>query len=105
MGKETVEGIWLGTLKISGVELRLVFRVHLDSSGMPAAVLDSPDQGAKNIPVEKVIVNGDSVRFLVTVVMGEYVGKFEEDRQGIHGEWRQAGMKLPLELTRVEKAP
>ncbi len=100
-----VEGIWLGTLKISGVELRLVFKVRTDSSGVPEAVLDSPDQGAKNIPVETVIVNGDSVRFLVTVVRGEYAGKFNVDRQGIHGEWRQAGMTLPLDLARVEKAP
>lgn len=40
-------GAWTGKLKVSGVELALIFNI-----GEESATLDVPDQGAKDIPVE-----------------------------------------------------
>ena len=39
-------GVWTGKLKVSGVELALIFNI-----GEESVTLDVPDQGAKEIPV------------------------------------------------------
>ncbi len=44
-------GDWQGTLKVGGVELRLVLHVSEGESGDWKATLDSVDQGANGIPV------------------------------------------------------
>ena len=98
-----LEGSWAGTLKISNVELRIVFNVIKDSSGKLLANLDSPDQGAYGIAVDEVMVKGDSVKFIVGVVKGFYAGKIFPDSLKIAGMWNQGGMSLPLDLRKTEK--
>jgi len=98
-----LEGSWAGTLKISNVELRIVFNVIKDASGKLLANLDSPDQGAYGIAVDEVIVKGDSIKFIVGVVKGFYAGKIFPDSLKIAGVWNQGGMALPLDLRKTEK--
>jgi uncharacterized protein len=98
-----LEASWAGTLKISNVELRIVFNVVKDSLGKLTANLDSPDQGAYGIAVDEVVVNGDSVKFIVGVVKGFYAGKYYPDSLKISGIWNQGGMSLPLDLKKTEK--
>jgi len=96
-------GSWAGTLKISSVELRIVFNVAQDPSGKLTANLDSPDQGAYGIAVDDVIVKGDSIKFIIGVVKGFYAGKIYPDSLKIAGIWNQGGMALPLDLRKTEK--
>jgi len=96
-------GSWQGTLKISSVELRIVFNVSKDTTGKLIANLDSPDQGAYGIAIDDVIVNGDSIKFIVGVVKGFYAGRIFPDSLKITGIWNQGGMALPLELRKTEK--
>ncbi|HSW55941.1 MAG TPA: alpha/beta fold hydrolase [Ignavibacteriaceae bacterium] len=98
-----LEGSWAGTLKISNVELRIVFNVSLDSTGKFIANLDSPDQGAYGIAVDEVIIKDDSIKFIVGVVKGFYAGKIFPDSLKIAGIWNQGGMALPLDLKKTEK--
>jgi hypothetical protein len=98
-----LEGSWAGTLKISNVELRIVFNVIKDSSGKFLANLDSPDQGAYGIAVDEVIVKNDSIKFIVRVVQGFYAGKIFPDSMKISGMWNQGGMSLPLDLSKTQK--
>ena len=98
-----LEGSWAGILKISNVELRIVFNVIKDASGKLIANLDSPDQGAYGIAVDEVIVKGDSIKFIVGVVKGFYAGKIFSDSLKIVGVWNQGGMSLPLDLRKTEK--
>jgi uncharacterized protein len=97
-----IEGSWAGSLKISNVELRIVFNVSLDSTGKLIANLDSPDQGAYGIAVDEVIITGDSVKFIVGVVKGFYAGKFYPDSLKISGIWNQGGMSFPLDLRKAD---
>ncbi len=97
-----IHGIWQGTLAVSGMELRILFKVEGQSPDSLTAKMDSPDQGAKNIPVSNVIVKGDSVVFQVAAVRGSYRGEFESNEL-IKGNWSQSGMTFPLELKRTEK--
>lgn len=98
-----LEGSWAGTLKISSVQLRIVFNVSKDSLGNLTANLDSPDQGAYGIAVDEVLVKDDSVKFIVRVVNGFYAGKIFPDSMKIIGVWNQGGMALPLDLIKSEK--
>jgi uncharacterized protein len=100
-----IEGIWQGTLKISGIELRILFKIKVEQDGSFSATMDSPDQGAKDIPVSEVIFENDSLRIEVKVVMGKYIGLFDEEKNIIKGNWVQSGMTLPLVLKHLDKAP
>ena len=85
-------GAWTGKLKVSGVELALVFNI-----GEESATLDVPDQGAKEIPVE---VSRDAVGGITLDVpainasfKGLWAGKI------IAGTFTQHGMSFPMTLT------
>ena len=85
-------GAWTGKLKVSGVELALIFNI-----GEESATLDVPDQGAKDIPVE---VSRDAVGGITLNVpainasfKGLWAGKV------IAGTFTQRGMSFPMTLT------
>ncbi len=47
---QDISGQWNGALKLQGMELRLVLNITKTATGY-SATMDSPDQGAKGIPV------------------------------------------------------
>jgi len=98
-GNEKIKGNWLGTLKISTLELRVVFKVIENEDSSLKTTLDSPDQGAFGISVDSTIYIDPDVRFVVAAVNGYYEGKFEQD--SIVGSWTQ-GSSFPLTLTKTE---
>ena len=98
-------GNWLGTLKFSGAELRIVFRITAEADGRLSAKMDSPDQGAKDIPVDKVSCDNSQVTLTSSVIRGEFKGELSTDGKTLPGQWQQGGMTLPLELARVDEAP
>ncbi len=98
-----LNGIWQGSLKISSVTLRIVFKVTVDKNGSYSATMDSPDQGAKDIPVDSVIYNDGNVKFVVGAVRGFFEGKVDFDNSTINGKWHQSSMSLPLELKKIDK--
>ena len=48
-----IDGAWMGTLDLQSVKLRLVFHIVNTEDGLTATA-DSPDQGAKDMPVTSV---------------------------------------------------
>ncbi len=96
-------GTWMGTLNV-GMQLRLVFHVSADSSGGWTATLDSPDQGAMGIPMDAVVVNGDSVRLDLAAAMAHYEGVVAGP-DTLDGKWVQSGRALPLLLGRTVGTP
>lgn len=107
LGREALEGVWQGTLEVppAGFKLRIVFRVSSEPDGSPSAVMDSPDQGAHGITVDRVAVDAGVVRFEVDAAAGFYEGTLAEDGKTIDGEWSQGGRALPLTLERIEEVP
>lgn len=99
-----IEGIWQGELKVPGTVLRIVFKVSKNPDGTLTATLDSPDQGATDIPVEEVIFKDNILRLNVKSVGGVFEGKASEDFLVIEGEWKQSGGAFPLTVKRVDKA-
>jgi len=100
----TIEGIWQGELKVPGTELRIVFKISKNPDGTLTATLDSPDQGATDIPVEEVIFIDNTLRLEVKSAGGVFEGKVSEDFLVIEGEWKQSGGTFPLTLKPVDKA-
>ena len=47
---QDITGQWNGVLEVQGMKLRIVFNVSKSGDGY-ASTMDSPDQGAKGIPV------------------------------------------------------
>lgn len=85
-------GSWSGKLSIQGTSLPLVF--HLDGD---KPVMDSPDQGAKGIPVE--IEKGAMGALVIRIpsIGASYEGRWMVKQ--IVGTFTQGGMSLPLTLT------
>jgi pimeloyl-ACP methyl ester carboxylesterase len=102
-----LEGVWQGTLEVppSGFELRIVFRVAVEPDGSLSGLMDSPDQGASDIPVDRVALDESTVRFEVDVAAGYYEGALSEDGATIEGEWNQGGLALPLVLEHHDEVP
>ncbi len=101
---EGIEGVWMGTLKVSLVELRIVFKINANADGTLAATMDSPDQGAENIAVSKVTFENGRLYLESKVVQGTYEGQIKEDGS-IEGKWQQGGISFPLQLKRIDEAP
>jgi uncharacterized protein len=101
----SIAGLWQGSLKAGGVTLRVVFKIEKKPDGSLAGTLDSIDQGAKDIPLSEVHLQGSDVRFQVSSISGVYEGKLAQDGAAITGEWKQGGVTLPLKLERVQKLP
>lgn len=96
-----LEGTWLGKLAVSGVELRIVFNVTKNADGTYTATMDSPDQGAKGIPVAKVVIEQGKVQFDIKVAAALYEGLLNADATEMKGQWKQGGAAFPLDLKRV----
>lgn len=97
-----IAGSWLGTLE-AGVKLRVVFHIESAPDGKLAARLDSPDQGAKGIPVSDVTFSDSVLNMAAKAIGGSFSGKLTGDE--ISGTWKQGGAELPLVLKRVDKIP
>lgn len=90
-------GVWEGRISVGGQSIRILFRV--DAAGN--AVMDSPDQGARGIAVDRPTVAGGVVRFVVPVLRGQFEGTRSDDGQTLTGALAQGGVTLPLVLTRT----
>lgn len=96
------DGIWQGT--IQGM-LRLVLHVGRDSTGALTGKLDSPDQGAMGLAIDTLTFRGDSLRFVMRRLQAAYAARMSEDGQSLFGQWSQAGVAVPLDLKRSQRAP
>ncbi|MDR1879881.1 MAG: alpha/beta fold hydrolase [Tannerellaceae bacterium] len=87
-------GQWGGVLKVQGIQLRLVF--HLTETG---GAMDSPDQGAKGIPLTSVSYENATLKLAIANAGIEYEGTLGDDGV-IAGTFKQGGLTLPLNLSR-----
>lgn len=103
--KQEILGAWQGTLKLGGIELRVVLKIARNEQGQYQATLDSPDQGAKGIPVAAFSREGNEITADIKRVAGFYTGTLADNGTEIKGKWKQAGQELALDLKRLDKEP
>ena len=84
-----------GTLDLGPKQLRLVLRVSPAGQGF-AGRLDSLDQGAMNLPIDRVTFDGATLRFEMAAIGASFVGTFDAARSVVDGSWTQRGRTWPL---------
>jgi uncharacterized protein len=98
-GKE----IWEGKLKVGIVELRIVFHLFKAKDGSYAGTMDSPDQGAKGIPLDEVSIKDNAVELKLKKLAIVVDGRRDKNGQEIEGHFKQGKQMFPITLKRVAK--
>jgi hypothetical protein len=97
---DKLAGSWEGNLNAGTQPLRLVLNVRKTAAGkgagMATGTIDSPDQGAKDIPLSAITYKDGKVRFEARGIGGSYEGSLEGAGGKINGEWKQGGQTMPL---------
>ncbi len=99
----SIAGKWLGIIKAPGTDLRIAFEISETKEGGYTAVVHSIDQGAMNIPMSTVTLDGAGLRLELKSAFA-YEGKLQADGNTIEGNWVQGG-STPLVMRRVDKIP
>lgn len=99
---QEITGEWNGALKVQGTQLRLVFNIVKTNNGF-SATMDSPDQGAKGIPVTNTTFENSKIKLEITNARIEYNGELKENE--IVGTFKQGGQEFPMNLSKkaIEK--
>ncbi|MBK9171107.1 MAG: alpha/beta fold hydrolase [Bryobacterales bacterium] len=96
-------GIWEGTLNAGTANLRLILRVMRGAEGDLRAVLDSPDQGARDLPVSDLRVTREGrISWEFKPGRGRFEGAI--NAREMTGTWTQGRLSAPLTLKKTEKA-
>ncbi len=95
LAAQEIKGTWKGNLDLKSSKLTVVFHFNGDTCTM-----DSPNQGAKGIPVEVVYMSSDSVSVSNKQIGMVYSGKLQDGK--INGQFKQRGISLPLVLAPEE---
>ena len=94
---QSVTGRWAGKLQVSGGQLTLVLRIQESESGKLSAFLDSPDQGAYDIPCDSVVYSAPHLKVIMGAIGGQYEATLEDN--SLRGQFIQGGASSPLVLT------
>ena len=98
--QHAMDGVWTGKLNVGPQTLTLVLHVAHEASGNAVCSLDSPDQGAINIPVKSDYCSSDSISVSLEQLGLSYQGRLKGDE--IVGTFMQ-GAAFPLTLKRGEE--
>src|SRR5690349_15965019 len=89
-----VEGNWLGTLDV-GVKLRLALKIK-KSENSYTAKFDSLDQGANDLPIDSIVLDGNKLTFSAEKLDINYEGTLNEAGNEIAGTFKQGTNSFPL---------
>ncbi|MEQ8530538.1 MAG: CocE/NonD family hydrolase, partial [Imperialibacter sp.] len=100
---QDITGQWSGILKVQGIQLRVVFNINKAEDGY-RSTMDSPDQGARGIPVTTTSFENAALKFTVANAGIVYEGVLGSDGVVV-GSFKQAGQSFSMNLSReaVEK--
>lgn len=97
LSAQSITGKWYGLLKIQGVELRIVMDFTKNGDAY-YATMDSPDQGAKGIPVDTTQFTDSKLHFVISRARIVYDGELQGNK--IVGTFKQGGQLIPLDFGR-----
>ncbi|MBI3208211.1 MAG: alpha/beta fold hydrolase, partial [Candidatus Solibacter usitatus] len=98
-------GKWLGTLKAGPAELRIAFQLEKTPGGEYKGTMDSLDQGVRGIVLDKITVEGNSMRLEIPAAKGSYEGKLNAAGNELDGTWTQGPASLRMLMKRVTELP
>ena len=93
-----IVGDWQGVLKVQGTSLTLVFHIDEAEGGYKGS-MDSPDQGALDIPVPFVSLEQNKLVMKIPTALIQYDGVMSGTGL-IEGTFTQSGQSFPLNLSK-----
>lgn len=97
LSAQEISGQWSGALQLPTGKLRIVFNISAKDNGY-TATMDSPDQGAKGIPVTKTTFETPVLMLEIAAAQIKYTGTCQENQ--IKGTFTQGAFSAPLDLTK-----
>jgi uncharacterized protein len=97
-----IVGNWEGSISAGGQSLRIVLHFTQTKEGALAGTLESPDQGAGSMPIDKVEFKDAALHFEMTAIAATYDGSYDKAKDEISGTWKQSGQTLALTVKRVK---
>lgn len=104
LNAQDISGDWHGAIIEGNMSLRVVLHIHQTENSL-TGTLDSPDQGAYGLPIDKIDYVNDILNFQMPDLNLSYEGKVEADLTQITGKLEQAGQILTLNFSRELIAP
>ena len=92
-------GDWKGQLSVQGMQMEIIFHIN-EKDNLFLTTLDVPVQGAVGIPFDKTEVKGAEISIAAAKMGITFNGQLKDNT--IEGIFKQAGMDLPLTLTKFE---
>ncbi|HET9266014.1 MAG TPA: serine hydrolase [Vicinamibacterales bacterium] len=95
-------GRWEGSVSVPGSELKIAVTLRQAGGAAWNGTIDIPAQGARNMPLGDVTVDGSRVSFALPAVPGAptFTGTVSSDASSITGTFTQAGQSFPFKLER-----
>jgi CubicO group peptidase (beta-lactamase class C family) len=105
-GSPTPAGRWEGEIATPGTALGVVVDLSQDAGGAWQGDVDIPLQGAKDLPLTGIAVDGAAVRFSIAGIPGEptFAGTLSDDGATLAGDFTQGGATFPFTLGRAGEA-
>ena len=97
LSAQDITGKWQGNLVLPNGKLKLVVNIEPGVGGY-TGTMDSPDEGAKGVPIEKITFNDNNFTFAIPAGDISYKGKL--DNGVIKGTYTQGAYILELNLSR-----
>jgi hypothetical protein len=98
-----MQGSWEGALSVDQVQLRVVLRIF-KTNDYYRAMIDSVDQGAKDIPVTTISARPDSIHAGLPALDADYQAVLNTDGTEMSGTWKQLKRSFALTLKRTNEA-
>jgi hypothetical protein len=97
-------GDWTGAVSVPGTDIDIVCHFQLDANGNLAGTIDSPGQGAYDLKLANITVEGKKISFGIDDpnVPGDPLlqGTLDETGTKISGDFSQGGVQGTFELTK-----
>ena len=97
---QEITGSWKGEVDVQGNKIPLTFTI-LAENGLYSSTMDSPSQGATDIPMDETIIENNNVTIVFKQAGIKYVGALKEKL--LEGTFYQGGGEFPLNLSKFEK--
>jgi CubicO group peptidase (beta-lactamase class C family) len=97
---QDVVGYWRGTLEQAN--LRIGVKIEKAADGTLTGSVDSPDQGAFDLPIAEVKQGDGTFAFTMDAPAASYSATWDAAAHAWKGAWSQGGAALPLMLTAGE---
>ena len=98
---QSYSGDWEGTLDLQGQSIKLIYHISEDG-GNYSATLDSPDQGARGLVVDKVSLENGKLMLTSSALGINYQVSISEDGEKLSGTFKQGPLDTPLVMIRSD---